>query len=590
MDPSSVLQSGGTATVDWSDSNVGDATASGGWYDNVTVVNATTGQTLVNANQTYSSQSISAGTSTARSYRFTLPDGAPGVGQLGITVTADAGGSLLEYNSSGTIDTNRSGNATTQSTLGSYPDLHVTALAMDPSSVLQSGGTVTVDWSDSNVGDATASGGWYDNVTVVNATTGQTLVNANQTYSSQSISAGGSTARSYGFTLPDGATGVGQLSITVTADAGLSLLEYNSSGVIDTNRSANITAQTTLGAYPDLHATGVAIDATSTLQSGGPVTVDWNDSNVGTAAASGGWYDNVTVVDTTTGQMLLNANPTFGGNNIPAGGSTARSYSFTLPNGAAGVGQLSITITADAGTYLLEYNKQGAIDTNRSATISAQSTLGAYPDLHATAVAVDPSSVLQSGGSLTVDWNDSNVGSASADGGWYDQVQVVNTATGRMLANAGVTRSSSGDRLAAGQAESHQYTCTLPYGTAGAGGTEHHRHGRRGRQPARLRSQRDDRHESFGQYHRPVVPRALSQRGRRHGLGPGHDRGGPARHRLLGRRERGNRRSQRDLDRRDLCLHFARRDRSDLRRQRDLQRHAASGTIDPAVGHPDAAA
>ena len=109
------------------------------------------------------------------------------------------------------------------------------------------------------------------------------------------------------FSLPNGAAGVGQLSITVTADAGGSLLDYDPNGTIDTNRSATLTVQTTLGAYPDLHAAGLAVDASSGLQAGGTVTLDWNDSNVGTAAASGSWYDQVTVVNTTTGQTLANA-------------------------------------------------------------------------------------------------------------------------------------------------------------------------------------------------------------------------------------------------------------------------------------------
>ena len=187
---------------------------------------------------------------------FTLPNGGTGVGQLQVTVTTDYYDQVLEYDADGNpAYGNNQATASFTSSLAPYPELHVGNLSVDNASSLQSGGTVTVDWNDSNLGDAPASGGWYDQIQVVNTTTGQTLVNTDQTYGSNSISAGGSTPRSYSFTLPNSAPGVGQLSITVTADAGLSLLEYNSSGVIDTNRSASITAQSTLAPYPDLHAT-----------------------------------------------------------------------------------------------------------------------------------------------------------------------------------------------------------------------------------------------------------------------------------------------------------------------------------------------
>ena len=460
-------QSGQQVTINWNDANTGNGTASGSWYDQIQAVNTTTGQTLVSTNQTYGSNSISAGSSMARSYSFSLPNGSAGVGQLQVTVTTDAGDGIFEYNSSGTAYTNNTANITATSTLAAYPDLHATGLAVDPSSVLQSGGTVMLDWNDSNVGDATASGSWQDQITVVNATTGQTLLNTIPAYGSNSISAGASAARSYSFSLPTGAAGVGQLSITVTADAGGSLLDYNSSGTLDTNRSASITAQTTLGAYPDLHAAALAVDPSSVLQSGGTVTLDWNDSNVGDATASGTWYDHVTVVNTTTGQTFANTDPSYSGNSISAGGSTARSYSFSLPTGAAGVGQLSITVTADAGGSLLDYNSSGTIDTNRSANLTAQTTLGAYPDLHAATLAVDASSVLQSGGTVTLDWNDSNVGSATASGSWYDQVTVVNTTTGQTLVNSGQTYSSNS--ISAGGSSARSYSFSLPNGSPGVG-------------------------------------------------------------------------------------------------------------------------
>ena len=309
-----------------------------------------------------------------------------------------------------------------------YPDLHATGLAVDPSSVLQSGGTVTVDWNDTNVGDAPASGSWYDQVTVVNTTTGQTLVNTNQTYIGNSIASGqqcGAIVQL--FTCPTGHAGVGQLSITVTADAGGSLPEYKLDGTPDTNRSASVAAQSTLALYPDLHVAGLAVDPSSVLQSGGTVTVDWNDSNVGNASASGSWYDQVTVVNTTTSQTIVNTNQTYGGNSISAGSSAARSYSFSLPNGLVGVGQLSITVTADAGGNLPEYKQDG---------IARQQSFGEH------CRAVDSRPLSQPGGRHGLgpghepcwasrsrsSWTDVNQGTAAATGSWVDRIYLYSLA------------------------------------------------------------------------------------------------------------------------------------------------------------------
>ena len=145
---------------------------------------------------------------------------------------------------------------------------------------------------------------------------------------------------------------------------------------------------------------------------------------------------------------------------------------------------LSITVTADAGAaVMLDYNSNGTPDTNRSASITAQSTLGSYPDLHARALTVDPSSVtpVRRHGhrriGATATW-----ATPRPAGSWYDAITVVNTTTGQTLTNASVTRGSSGKRIASrrGQAEA-RLPFALPSGASGRRPTQHHRHGRRGR-------------------------------------------------------------------------------------------------------------
>ncbi len=390
-----------------------------------------------------------------------MPNGAAGVGQWQITVTNDIYDQVTKFNANGTPEASSTATLATTSSLAPYPDLHATGLAVAASSVLQSGGTVTVDWNDSNVGDGTASGSWYDNVTVVNTTTGQTLVNSNPTYSSQSISAGGSTPRSYSFSLPNGTPGVGQLSITVTADAGTSLLEYNSSGQIDTNRSANITAQATLAPYPNLVAATVSAPATTVL--GQAVTVSWTDVNQGTAAATGTWSDGIYLYASPT-----DTHPTFVGGatltgTLPAGQSSPQSATLTLPLNR--VGAYYFGVTTD---YLDQVIEAGTV---RQDTLSSQATLIEEADLVADSVQPAATSA-QFGQPLSVTWTAHNGGNGAALGTWSDQLYLSSQATLNSGSTLLLTQAENANSpLAVGASYSTTATVTLPLSNSLAAGS-----------------------------------------------------------------------------------------------------------------------
>ncbi len=295
---------------------------------------------------------------------------------------------------------------------------------------------MTLNWGDPNPGSGAAIGGWSDYISVVNTTTGQPVFTAAPFYSANNVAAGGSIPRSINFTLPNGLPGVGQLQVTVTADSNNSLLEYNPDGTPRTVVPATLSGTSTLAVYPDLQATGLAFGPSSVLRSGGAVTLNWSDANPGSGAAIGGWSDYISVVNTTTGQPVFTAAPFYSANNVAAGGSIPRSINFTLPNGVSGVGQLQITVTADSNNSLLEYNPDGTPRTVVPATLSGTSMLAVYPDLQATGLAFGPSSVLQSGGAVTLNWSDANPGSGAAIGGWSDYISVVNTTTGQPVFTA----------------------------------------------------------------------------------------------------------------------------------------------------------
>ena len=57
--------------------------------------------------------------------------------------------------------------------------------------------------------------------------------------------------------------------------------------------------------------------------------------------------------------------PAAGGNgSIAAGGSHANQFSYTLPDGPRGTGNIEITVVADTNNNLFEYNAGGTAETN----------------------------------------------------------------------------------------------------------------------------------------------------------------------------------------------------------------------------------
>ncbi len=331
--------------------------------------------------------------------------------------------------------------------------------------MLQSGGQVTLNWNDSNTGTGAATGGWSDYISVVNTTTGQPVLNAYPFYSGwRNVPAVGSTSRSINFTLPNGLLGVGQLQVTVTVDSNNSLLEYNPDGTPRTVVPATLSGTSTLAAYPDLQATGLAFGPSSVLQSGGQVTLNWSDSNPGSGAAIGGWLDYISVVNTTTGQPVFTAAPFYSANNVAAGGNTFRSINFPLPNGLAGVGELQVTVTADYANSVLEYNLDGTPRTVVPATLSRTSTLAAYPDLATTSIIVPTTAI--PGQPVTISYSLANTGDGPANGPWIDEISFSSSADGSNPTMLGSSQFTG--TISAGQSVSRTATVTLPMNIIGS--------------------------------------------------------------------------------------------------------------------------
>src|SRR5262249_34876899 len=180
-----------------------------------------------------------------RTYHLTLPSDANVSGQFVVTVTTDSAASIFENNGAGTGESNNQA----QLSLLSAPDLQVTALTLDASPLVQSGATATITWQDSNLGTGPTLASWWDHVTVVNKTTGGTLLATSSFYDPNGagngpVGPGDSRTRQYSFRLPDGSAGAGALEVMVTADsfqgdAG-QIREVNVAGDAEQNNSRTV--------------------------------------------------------------------------------------------------------------------------------------------------------------------------------------------------------------------------------------------------------------------------------------------------------------------------------------------------------------
>jgi hypothetical protein len=468
------LQSGGSATVHWTDVNAGNEPTSGSFVDRVTIRNAAN-LVLADGFLPYNEGDagngpIGSGAGRARQLAVTLPDGTNSVGTLQVIVATDAQNAIAESD-----EANNSASASVSATLASYPDLLVTGLRATPATGWLPGSVVTLDWRLTNSGAGMAATNWVDSVVVRNTNTAQVILSATTNYTMADagngpLAPGDFRARSLAFTIPAGANAYGAFAITVTADNANQVFEYTAAGTAELNNTAALAVISA----PDLVPTGLTVAPGGTHHSGDTLTLSWTDQNNGTVDLGSVFYDGVVVVNTTTAETLLSTsvsyNPAVPGNGaISPGGSRTLSTTFRLPDGPRGVGTLQVTIHADAFGQLTELNASGTAEANNTLVATATSVIAAYPDLQVINLNVQPGT-LASGTNVTIRWQDTNSGSATAPSSWYDRVTIVNTNSGVTLLDTTLFYDANTlGTLTNGIARDRVFNFTLPNGVNAVG-------------------------------------------------------------------------------------------------------------------------
>jgi hypothetical protein len=151
------------------------------------------------------------------------------------------------------------------------------------------------------------------------------------------------------------------------------------------------------------------------------------------------------------------------------GGSAARSHAFTLPDGTAGAGTLSITLTTDANNDVVEGFSGSTPENNNATTAAVVSRLRPYPDLVVNGLSVNPTTVL-TGQTVTVSWLIENSGTDAVRGAFSDRVRVVNASSGVVLVNQLLPYDPAGDgEIGVGQGRDRSLTITIPDGSGSVG-------------------------------------------------------------------------------------------------------------------------
>ncbi len=442
----------GIVAATWNDVNGGGANVTTPYTDQVQLVDVTAGNAVL------ATATVSHAASVA----------AP-VGKGGGTAPGQAAFNLASYPSfhigdtlatvvttdvyDNVFESTKANNQTTVTvTQSPFPDLAVTGLGVTGTSA----GQVTVGWTDDDLGAGPVGQSYYDGVTVVDVTTGQN-VGFGSVYvpaGSTPIPAGGSAPESFSFALPSGFNVTHLLRATVTADSSSAILETN-----ELNNAATVTTTGPLAQYPDLVVQNLTVSPTAPV-TGQSVTVGWADANTGAGPATTGRYDLVQVKNLTTGQTLVSATPYYS-DTLAAGGSAARTYTFPLPNGTAGAGQLQVTVTTDYYNNVFEYNAAGTAESNNTATTTVTSTVAAYPDL----TVANLTAAASTAGLVTVGWSDSNGGTAPVSAGFTDSVVLTDAKTGQTVATHYVTYpESTAGPIAAGSSVVRSATIQLAQG------------------------------------------------------------------------------------------------------------------------------
>ena len=339
-----------------------------------------------------------------------------------------------------------------------------------PSGGYTPGQQVTASWTTANQGNAsTGPTGWTEQLIVTDLTTGHQIELASIVQPDATpLDPNASVARSVTFAWPTGLDSTGNFSFVVNVDTTNQITEANDAGTGKTNNRSELDVLSA----PDLTVTG--LQATNAAQAGGPLTLQWTDTNTGTVGTPAPWSDRVTIYNTTTNQTIIDtvvpANPSSG--SLLPGGTLAQSVTVTLPIGLAGGGTLQVSVTANRdinnASQITEASANGNAPYNNTQQITVTSAQLPYADLTASNLTIPASGT--GGGTIAVGWTVTNTGDGPTNvADWNDEVVFSPTATLDPATEIVLGTFAHSGVLSVGASYTQQQTVALPLRFNGTG-------------------------------------------------------------------------------------------------------------------------
>jgi hypothetical protein len=259
--------------------------------------------------------------------------------------------------------------------------------------------TLTVSWTEANIGGGSASSNWFDAVYVSSNATldaSATLVGMSS-FGSQYIAPGMSASQIVTFDNPSG-VGSGEYL----------LVQANSLNYLwESNTNNNVAALSLASFLPDLTVSNL-----TAVLAGTSATLSWTEVNIGGGGASSNWYDAVYLSTKATldaSAQLLEL-PSYPNQYLAPGSSVLRSnITVSLPVFQPGTNYLLVQ-----ANY---YNELWESSTNNNVASVVIAII--EPDLIATNL-IALTLVPNNGGALTVAWMEANEDNSTATGQWVD--------------------------------------------------------------------------------------------------------------------------------------------------------------------------
>lgn len=472
--PDSVVL-GQSFDVTYTVQNIGTATATRDWGDQVSLVNSLGVSVLTVVVNSADISPLDPGASYTKTATFTVPYNLP-TGAYTLSIIPNSGGLQTE--------STRLNNTSTQNININpvpLPDLVVTSLSAPVEGV--GGQSFYLTWVVTNNGTAAASGTWHDQVWARDASSGFPVTFPYDFAFTGTLAPGESITRTQLFTFPSLS---GNIRWEVTTDA-TGLINEGSEG--ETNNltvASNVTVVTPAPPPPDL-VVSTLVQPGGLIYSGEDLSVTFTVTNQGGSSTNvPSWSDYVflsqdpsLIYDTVPGgndDRFINLNPyrPIAFDNVTSlapGDSYSQTVNIPIPIDASGTWYLYVMANGIGGHFPPPTLTESDRGNNLTRSDGFEIQLSPTPNLVTDPVTV--SGTAFSGQPLLVDWNVTNVGEGATPAeNWFDHIYLstdnVLDSSDIALTSVNATRDFEFDGpLAAGQAYQRSINVKLPEGIEG---------------------------------------------------------------------------------------------------------------------------